>query len=37
MARPLLGHVPSAAETAGLLVVMGGLVVAVTTARSAGR
>ncbi len=32
MAWPLLGHVPTAAETAGLLIVMSGLIVAVTTA-----
>jgi drug/metabolite transporter (DMT)-like permease len=32
MAWPLLGHVPTAAETAGLLIVMGGLIIAVTTA-----
>jgi drug/metabolite transporter (DMT)-like permease len=32
MAWPLLGHVPTALEAAGLLIVMSGLVVAVTTA-----
>ena len=33
MAWPLLGHVPSVAETIGLVTVMAGLIVAVTTAR----
>ena len=32
MAWPVLGHVPTGAETAGLLVVMAGLIIAVTTA-----
>lgn len=32
MAWPVLGHVPGTAETAGLVVVMAGLVLAVTTA-----
>lgn len=31
MAWPVLGHVPTAAETAGLVVVMAGLILAVTT------
>lgn len=32
MAWPVLGHVPTLAETRGLVVVMGGLIIAVTTA-----
>jgi drug/metabolite transporter (DMT)-like permease len=32
MAWPVLGHVPTGAETAGLVVVMAGLIIAVTTA-----
>lgn len=35
MAWPLLGHVPTAAESAGLMIVMAGLIVAVTTQRTA--
>lgn len=31
MAWPVLGHVPTAAETAGLVIVMAGLILAVTT------
>jgi hypothetical protein len=30
MAFPVLGHLPTAAETAGLVVAMAGLIVAVT-------
>jgi drug/metabolite transporter (DMT)-like permease len=37
MAWPLLGHVPTAAEAAGLVIVMAGLVVAVTTIRATAR
>jgi drug/metabolite transporter (DMT)-like permease len=31
MAWPVLGHVPTANETAGLVIVMAGLILAVTT------
>jgi drug/metabolite transporter (DMT)-like permease len=37
MAWPLLGHVPTAAEAAGLVTVMTGLIVAVTSARRTSR
>ncbi len=37
MAWPVLGHVPAPLETLGLLLVMAGLIVAVTTASPSGR
>jgi drug/metabolite transporter (DMT)-like permease len=37
MAWPVLGHVPTAAETTGLLVAMAGLLIAVTAPAAASR